>query len=305
MSKKSENQLRLEQFLAYARVERGLAANSLASYKSDLGQFFIFLQEMGISEPSAVTHAHIVGFCEKKTKEQISARSLHRALSAIRRYFLFLRKEKLIEQNPAEDIELPRMEERLPKTMAIADIDKLIDLPEKNSPRGVRDSALIAMLYATGLRASEIIKLKISDIDLSHGFLRTLGKGSKERLIPINESTQKIINFYITNARERLLNNHESIYLFIRKNGLALSRQSLWKIIKKYAQLAGLKTDISPHQLRHSFATHLLEGGINLRALQILLGHSDLATTEIYLSVDKSRLISLYEKHHPRSKLST
>ncbi len=291
----------LEQFLAYLKVERALAENTIVSYSSDLRLFFTFLADQ-IQKVEQINKEHISRFCEDRFKNQTSAKSLHRNLCSLRRFFRFLQKEKRITINPASEIFLPKVEKTLPKFAKKEQIDSLILKPSTNSIRGMRDAAIIAMLYATGLRVSELIKLKLFDIDWSRGFLKTLGKGKKERVVPLNEKALGIVANYFSHARPKLLNEKASDLVFIRKDGKALSRQSVWKIIKKYAALSGIN-DFSPHKLRHSFATHLLEGGINLRALQLMLGHSDLATTEIYMHVDKRRLMELYDKHHPRSQL--
>lgn len=301
---KSDLLQNLEQFLAYLKVERGLSLNTLSAYKSDLRAFFAYLQEQNIKQAQAVTREHISTYCMLRHQENISATSLHRSLCSIRRYFWFLRKENKLVMSPAESIELPRVERKLPKATPIKSIDELMSKPNKNSARGLRDAAIISVLYATGLRVSELIKLELADLDLNHGYLRSMGKGQKERVIPLNERALNLLCAYLETGRGRFLNNKPSSWVFIRKHGLALSRISVWKIIKKYAILAGISTDLSPHKLRHSFATHLLEGGINLRALQLLLGHSDLATTEIYMSVDRQRLILLYDQHHPRAGLN-
>jgi len=293
----------LEQFLAYLQVEKGLAANTLSAYSSDLRVFFTYLKKLYISEPKQVTPEHIRAFCIQRYEEQISATSLHRGLCAIRRYFWFLRKENKLSISPVESIELPKVERRLPLATPLISIDKLVARPNQNSARGLRDAAIISLLYATGLRVSELIKIELHDLDLNHGYIKSMGKGQKERVVPLNERALGLVCAYLDIGRRRLLNNKASSWLFIRKNGLALSRISVWKIIKKYALLAGLGAELSPHKLRHSFATHLLEGGINLRALQLLLGHSDLATTEIYMSVDRQRLLLLYDQHHPRAGL--
>ncbi|MCA9509032.1 MAG: site-specific tyrosine recombinase XerD [Myxococcales bacterium] len=293
----------LEQFLSYSKVERALSYNTIISYSRDLRFFFNFLNQQGVHTVQEVMRDHITQFCAERTKLDISAKSLHRALCALRRFFLFLRKEGKIVDNPAQDIYLPKVESTLPHTVSVKNIDSILAQPNNFSSRGQRDAAIIGVLYATGLRVSELISLKLSDIDVDLGFLRIIGKGQKERLVPLNEKALSLLEAYLGDARVRLLGQRQSELLFIRKHGLGLSRQSVWKIIKKYAQLAGLGNDLSPHQLRHSFATHLLEGGINLRALQLLLGHADLATTEIYTHVDKKHLTALYDKHHPRSKL--
>jgi integrase/recombinase XerD len=292
----------LEQFLAYLEVEKGLAKNTLLSYCSDLKFFIEFLQKLDILSPTAIEHSHISKWCEYRSKENISFSSIHRSVCAIRRFLKFLLKERYINFNPAESVLLPKKPLRLPKSINTSQIDSMLKAPDQNKTRGLRDAALLTLLYASGLRVSELAFLNIEDIDFNRGFLKTIGKGQKERVVPLNEYCLNLLNSYINNARIKLLNNNNSQYLFIRKNGLVLSRQSIWKIIKHYAALSGL-TNVSPHQLRHSFATHLLEGGVNLRALQMMLGHADLATTEIYMHVDKQRLINIYEKYHPRSKI--
>lgn len=293
----------LEQFLAYLRVERGLSQNTLLSYSSDIRHFFSFMATLNILQAQAITREHVSKYCQERGENHISATSLHRNLSALRRFFKFLRKENKIHIDPTVDIDLPKVEKRLPKYANISEIDALLKMPN-DSIRGARDAAIIAVLYASGLRVSELVTLSVFDVDLMSSFLKTLGKGKKERLVPLNEKAASLIAHYLQISRPKLLDNASSDILFIRKNGIALSRQSVWKIIKKYARLSGMKGDFSPHQLRHSFATHLLEGGINLRALQLMLGHSDLATTEIYMHVDKTRLAALYDEHHPRSHIS-
>ncbi len=301
----TDNQLKqyLEQFLAYSRVERGLSANTILSYSSDLRIFFDYVMSSGLNRAEQLNREHIAQFCQLRSYAGISAKSLHRELVALRRFFLFLRKEGKINVSPADDISLPKVPSSLPKAAPLAEIDDLIAKTSKTSTRGQRDAAMIAILYGAGLRVSELVKLQLDDIDFNRGYLRTVGKGNKERVVPLNEKAMAMLAQYLGDARLSLLGSKSSCWVFIRKHGLIMSRQSVWKIIKKYAQLAGLGSQLSPHQLRHSFATHLLEGGINLRALQMLLGHADLATTEIYMHVDKKRLISLYEKHHPRSGL--
>lgn len=290
----------LELFLAYIQVELGSSANTIAAYSSDLRIFFAHLEKNGVLYAEELKREHLLDFLEKRASAGISAKSMHRVMCSIRRYFRFLRKEQIIPNNPIADIELPRVEMRLPKTVAIKEIDSLLSKPNIERERGLRDAAIIAMLYGAGLRVSELSGLKLADLDLARGYLKILGKGQKERVVPLNEKALTIVEAYLLYGRPLLLNDQASMLVFIRKGGKHLSRVSIWKIIKKYAQLAGL-SDLSPHKLRHSFATHLLEGGINLRALQLLMGHEELATTEIYMSVDKKRLMLLYEKCHPRA----
>lgn len=292
----------LEQFLAYSKVEKGLSLNTLLAYSSDLRHFFAFLAEQQILLVARVKRENIIAFIEYRAHENISAKSAHRSMCALRRFFFFARKEGFIAASPAADIDLPRVEKRLPKAVKLQDIDEMITKPKRHNARGLRDAAIIGVLYGAGLRVSELASIKLSELDLMRGFIKTLGKGQKERVVPLNERALALIAAYLEQGRPGLLGPGTSPLVFIRKGGLSISRISIWKIIKKYAQLAGI-LDLSPHGLRHSFATHLLEGGINLRALQLLLGHSDLATTEIYMSVDKKRLMLLYEKYHPRAQL--
>jgi integrase/recombinase XerD len=293
----------LEQFLAYLRVEKGLSPNTISAYSTDLRIFFNYCEKHTIE--NNIEREHISAFCAYRALENISAKSLHRSLCALRRYFLFLRKENIIANNPAQDIDLPKIERKLPHAPSLESIDKLIAKPLASSARGMRDAAIIAVLYAAGLRVSELINLTLSDLDLLRGYVKSLGKGNKERLVPLNNHALALLSSYLEDGRPRFLQNTSSSLIFIRNKGLSLSRQSVWKIIKKYAALAGLDMNLSPHQLRHSFATHLLEGGMNLRALQLLLGHSDLATTEIYMSVDRQRLLLLYDQYHPRAGLES
>lgn len=293
----------LDQFLAYIRIERGLSDNTVLSYHSDLSQLFAVLDEHDVKNIAQLEHHHVSSFCEKLAEKKLSAKTVHRKICAIRRFFRFLRKENKINFDPVAEIDLPQVEKRLPHFASVDDIDKLISAPAKANARGLRDVAIISLLYAAGLRVSELVSLKVYDLDLMRGFLKTLGKGKKERVVPINERAQAILVRYIDEARPQLLYHQESDLVFMRKHGLALSRQSVWKIIKKYARLAGIKGDLSPHQLRHSFATHLLEGGVNLRALQLMLGHAELSTTQIYMHVDQKRLKALYDQFHPRSQV--
>lgn len=292
--------INLKHFLAYLRAEKGLALNTALSYESDIKQFINHLSNIKIDHCAQINKDHITNFCAEQTKAKISAKSLYRKLCALRRFFSFLVKEKIITINPCLNLVLPKVEKKLPKYALVNDIEEMIKAPSPDNDRGLRDGLIITMLYATGLRVSELINLKINDVDINRGFLTTLGKGSKERVVPLHERAIILFKAYIDGPRVNLLADSKSDLVFIRKGGQILSRQSIWKIIKKYALLAGIK-DLSPHQLRHSFATHLLEGGINLRALQILLGHKDLATTEIYTHVNKKRLIEIYDRYHPRS----
>jgi integrase/recombinase XerD len=298
-----KNLMWLRQFLAFMQVEKGLSENTVQAYESDLKHFFAHLKACEVNLADTRPE-HLAGYCEERTKDGISAKSLHRSLSALRRFYVFLQSEKGILQNPTNDIELPKVEKRLPHVVGLAAIDDMLASPNQNKIRGQRDAAIIATFYATGLRVSELINLTTHDVNLEHGYLKSKGKGGKERIVPIHQKCSDLLASYVAGCRQELLGPQMSDYFFIVRGGRPLTRQAVWKLVKKYAALAGLKADFSPHKLRHSFATHLLEGGLNLRALQVLLGHADLATTEIYTHVDKTRLIKMYEETHPRAGLN-
>lgn len=299
----NECEFLLNQFCTHLKVEKGLAKNTVISYAYDLKTFFNFLKEKGIENLTDITKEHLTHYLKERSKENISASSTHRLVCSLRSFFKFLVKEQKIMANPAKSLLLPKKEARLPKTIMVSSVDKMLNLQGENTTKGLRDTCLIALLYGSGLRVSEAVSLKLEDINFERGFLALTGKGEKQRVVPLNEKCLELLNNYIKEARPLFLKGACSDLLFVRAKGQALSRQSMWKIIKQAAVKAGLDKDLSPHKLRHSFATHLLEGGINLRALQMLLGHSDLSTTEIYTHVDKKRLFTIYEQFHPRSKL--
>ena len=286
-------------YLDYLDVEKGLARNSIESYRRDLRHFGHFLQERSI-ETDQVDRLIIVRYFQTLRNSGIAARSVARALAAIRGFYRFLVTERHLERDPTENIENPKLWSNLPKTLQPEDVEALLAAPDRATEIGLRDHAMLELLYATGLRVSELVSVKIEDLVLDAGFLRTIGKGSKERIVPFGERAGSAIVDYLENARPRF-ERRSSPYLFLTNRGKPPSRQSVWQRIVKYAREAGIRTRISPHMLRHSFATHLLENGADLRSVQMMLGHSDISTTQIYTHISKARLQRIYEQFHPRA----
>lgn len=286
-------------FIDYLTVEKGLAANSIKAYRADLSHFGRFLKHQEL-ELERVERLHLVRYFQSLRDAGISSRSVARALAAIRGMFRFLVAEKHLKTEPTENVENPKLWTSLPKSMAEVDVDALLAAPDCSTTLGLRDKAMIELLYATGLRVSELIRVKIEDLVLDAGFLRTIGKGSKERLVPFGDSARDAILRYLEVGRPSLVKHFDST-LFLTNRGRGMSRQMMWMNIVRYARAAGLPGAISPHMLRHSFATHLLEHGADLRSVQMMLGHSDISTTQIYTHVSRARLQRIYETYHPRA----
>lgn len=286
-------------YLDYLTVEKGLAKNSLSSYATDLRKFGLYLAENKI-EIDAADRLHIVRYFQKLRGAGISARSLARALAAIRGMFRFLVAERHLTKDPTENLENPKIWTTLPKSIQPDEVEALLRAPDTSTIDGLRDRAMLELLYATGLRVSELIRVRIDDVVMDAGFLRTMGKGSKERIVPFGDAARDAILSYIEKGRS----DHDRFgdpHLFLSRRGRPMSRQSFWMKIVKYARQAGIRAHISPHVLRHSFATHLLENGADLRSVQLMLGHSDISTTQIYTHVSRARLQKLYDQYHPRA----
>lgn len=286
-------------YLDYLIVERGLAQNSVSSYATDLRRFGDDLEESGTELEQVDRHLLVRHFQALRTSG-ISARSVARALAAIRGIFRFLVGEKHLTADPTENVENPRLWSTLPKALAAPDVEALLAAPDVSTPIGLRDKAMLELLYATGLRVSELAAVKISDLELDVGIIRTFGKGSKERIVPFGDPARDAIIRYMEQGRPAS-DHHADPALFLSNRGRKLSRQSVWLRIGHYARACGLRQRISPHMLRHSFATHLLENGADLRSVQMMLGHSDISTTQIYTHVTRARLQKLYETYHPRA----
>jgi len=286
-------------FLDYLAVEKGLAKNSLSAYQSDLKHFGYWLADQK-RHLEDVQRIQIIRYFQALRSAGISARSVARALAAIRGLFRFLVAEKHLKHDPTENIESPKLWTTLPKSLPPEDVEALLRAPDRKTSDGLRDAAMLELLYATGLRVSELIHVKIEDLVMDAGFLRTIGKGSKERIVPFGDSAKDTIVAYIEHGR-RDFDKHADPHLFLSNRGRPMSRQAFWMKIVRYARQAGIAGHISPHVLRHSFATHLLENGADLRSVQMMLGHTDISTTQIYTHVSRARLQKMYEQFHPRA----
>lgn len=289
----------LDQFYQHLSVERGLAPLTVAAYAGDLQDFWVFLEARNRSAWTAVNLDDLRDYLAALEARGLSARSRARRLSSLRQFFRFLQREEQLTANPAELLDSPRLPQSLPKVLPEAEVEALLNAPDPATPGGQRDAALLEVLYATGLRVSELVGLTLKQLDLRRGVVRPLGKGSKERVVPMVAPAVEKLQLYLAQGRPVLLKGKESPYLFINHRGGPLSRQGFWKLLKQYALKAGVR-QLSPHTLRHSFATHLLSRGANLKVLQMLLGHASLTTTQIYTHLDAARLREVHQKAHPR-----
>ncbi len=292
----------VDSFLSWARVERGLADNSIEAYGRDLGSFAAFLGKHGVEDVEDVRNTHALQHLMEMSKQKLAVRSQARHLVAIRQLFKFLVKERVLKEDPVAEIELPRPTRTLPTFLDVDEVGRLLAAPDASTPRGLRDRAMLEVLYATGLRVSELVGLPHDGVDLERCFIMVRGKGNKERVVPFGEVAADAMRAYLDRARETFANGRVSPALFLRAGGEPMTRQGFWKLLKGYARDAGITKPISPHKLRHSFATHLVENGADLRAVQAMLGHADLSTTEIYTHVNRERLRRIYGAHHPRAR---
>jgi len=290
----------IEAFLNYISVERGLAKNTILSYKEDLGFYTKYLNGRNIDSISRSSKNDIMDFMLAQKEQGLSANSISRRLAAIKAFYRFLVRERILKSDPTSLMEAPKLWKRVPETLSLNEIERLIAQPDIRNKRGIRDKAILEIMYATGMRASEVVSLKLENVNLDIGFVRCIGKGNKERIIPLGKKAKAAIELYLHKSRPSFARKKEADVLFLSRLGKRISRQSLWKIIKKYARLAGIKKEIRPHILRHSFATHLLEHGADLRSVQEMLGHSDISTTQIYTHVNKDRLKAIHRMFHPR-----
>jgi len=289
-------QEQIKDFLDFIKVERGYSDNTVKSYQRDLSQFVKFAKA---ANPKEVDREKIKSYLEHLSGE-FAVSSIERKLACLKSFFHYLLREGKISKDPTGDFKLPKKAKRLPKALSISETIKLISAPRGNDYFSLRDTAILEMLYATGMRASEAIGLNVSDINQSVSFVKCFGKGSKERIVPINKTTLKAVKEYLEKGRPKFPQKDKEA-LFLDKNGKRLTRQGLWEMVKKYVKKTGVKEQTSPHTLRHSFATHLLEKGADLRSVQEMLGHADISTTQIYTSVSRERLKRIYLKAHPRA----
>ena len=296
--------LAIQQFLDHLRVERELSVATLDAYGHDLAALVGFLAGRGIDDVCAVRPVDVLDYLAALTSEKLSARSQARTLVAQRQFFKFLRRERICETNPTEEIDLPHFGRKLPVFLSLDEVDRLLAAPGQSSPRGMRDSAMLETLYASGLRVSELVKLRLGDINLEAGYLVAFGKGKKQRIVPLGETAIAMLRSYLETARQQFLKIGfcpSDDAMFLTRLGRPMTRQAFWKILGAHARAAGITKAISPHKLRHSFATHLVERGADLRSVQAMLGHADIGTTEIYTHMSRAHLRNVYDKFHPRA----
>lgn len=286
-------------FLEYLSVEKGLSVNTVKSYSRDLDKLFLFFRKEKIPWMNA-KESDLVKFIHHMSRSGLSARSLARLISSLKSFFRFLILDGFLRKNPSVNLTSPKSWFSLPKFLSVKEVEALLGQPDEKEARGIRDKAMLELLYATGLRVSELVSLRLSDLNLEDGFLFCRGKGGKERIVPMGSAAKNAINRYLAESRSGFL-LRDSDFVFLTYRGQPFTRQGFWKVLKKYATRAKLEEKISPHVLRHSFATHLLERGADLRSVQLMLGHSQITTTQIYTHVSRRQLRNMYEKYHPRA----
>jgi len=287
-------------YINYIKLEKGLADNTIVSYGRDLRKLQIHLEKRGIPLKET-SHQVILDFLESLYTEGLDSRSIARVLVSVRDFFEFLVFENLLLENPCQKIESPKVWKSLPKVLSLEEVDLLLARPDTEKDLGIRDKAMLEVLYATGLRVSELISLTLEHLSLEMGYLNCVGKGSKVRVVPLGRSALQSLEVYLKSARTRLLRNRVSSVVFVNRKGEKLTRQGFWKIIRGYGRKAGIRIELKPHLLRHSFATHLLQRGADLRSVQMMLGHADISTTQIYTHILTERLKDIYRQHHPRA----
>jgi len=289
----------VELFLDYLSVERGLSKNTILAYRSDLKDYTGFLEAVAKKNVSASSREDIRDFMLHQKDKGLSVNSISRALAALRMFYRFLAREKLIKSDVSSYIDSPKLWKKIPDVLSLDEVERLIEAPDLNTPQGTRDRAILEVMYATGMRVSEVAGLRVTDLNADVGFVRCLGKGKKERIVPLGTKAVAAVVRYLEKIRPRLAKAGVQ-ELFLNRSGRRISRVSLWKLIKGYARKARIKKPIRPHILRHSFATHLLERGADLRSVQEMLGHANISTTQIYTHINKDRLRSIHKMYHPR-----
>ncbi len=290
----------IDRYLHHLVVEKGLSRNTIEAYAGDLKGFSDFLGAKAGLDPRVVSPEMSINYFKSLRSQGLSSRSLARNVSALKGFYKFLLQEGVLEENPLRHLRTPRIIPKLPEVLNREDIERLIEQPKTGHPAGIRDRAMLELLYATGLRVSELVHLSLNDVNLEVGYLRTKGKGMKERIVPIGKAAIEALKDYLRGPRHNPALKSSLPTLFLGRGGRGITRQGFWKLLRKYASAAGIPKRITPHTLRHSFATHLLEGGADLRSLQSMLGHADIATTQIYTHVSRDHLKRLHQKYHPR-----
>ena len=292
----------IDSFLSMASVEKGLAKNTIEAYSRDLNRLADFLIRQGIGSWRKVESIHLRSYLASLKSVGLSPRSVARHVVTLRRLYRFLETEGLVNESPVPRLLYSAQTRKLPQTLSVADVRTLLNQPDDNEMLGARDQAMLELLYASGLRVSELITLRTQQVNFQGNYLTVKGKGAKVRAVPFGQWARQKLSRYLDDVRPRLLKGKSSSYLFVNRGGQGLTRQGFWKLIRRYALLAGIDKRVTPHTLRHSFATHLLEGGADLRAVQTMLGHADISTTQIYTHVDGARLKAVHQKFHPRER---
>ena len=290
-------------FLTHVRVEKGLSVNTISAYRRDLVKFDEFGKKRKLTLES-VSRDDLVDFLASLYRQKLESRTVARHLVTLRNFFRFAQVQGLRAEDPSLNLESPKIRKSLPGYLKLEEVEKLLAQPDEKTPMGLRDRAMLEVLYSTGLRVSELISLRVMDLDRSAGFVRCIGKGDKERIVPIGKKALALVDRYLRDARPKLVSKGKQVSgtsLFINRRGGNLSRVGVWKILSGYGRRAGMRVALTPHMLRHSFATHLLERGADLRSVQLMLGHSDISTTQIYTHVVEERLKQIYKAHHPRA----
>ena len=293
----------ISSFMMHVRVEKGLSANTISAYRRDLQKFDGFARKRKLTLES-VGRNHLVDFLAGLYRQKLESRTVARQLVTLRNFFRFAQVQDLIPEDPSINLESPKIRRHLPGYLRLEEVERLLEQPDSSTPMGLRDKAMLEVLYSTGLRVSELIGLGVSDLDSKVGCVRCIGKGDKERIVPVGKKALSTVDKYLRDGRPQLLRNARASAgpaLFVNRRGAALSRVGVWKILSAYGRRAGLRVALTPHMLRHSFATHLLEGGADLRSVQLMLGHADISTTQIYTHVVEERLKQVYKAHHPRA----
>lgn len=292
----------LDSFITYLTVNKGLSRNTLESYSRDVSFFIQFLKTRKVKTPGKVTASNVADYLTYLRKKKLSIKTINRHIVSNRQFFRYLLTEEIITDDPFANVNTPKLNKAIPDVLSIEQVEELLEVPVKENTReSPRDSAMFEVLYSTGVRVTELVSIELNKLNMDHGYVIVLGKGSKERIVPLGKAAIGKLKYYLSDCRENLLKGKNSKYLFVTRRGTRMTRQGFWKIIKGCALKAGINKKITPHILRHSFATHLLERGADLRVIQLMLGHSDISTTQIYTQVQKERLKKIHKKYHPRS----
>ncbi|MGX7013667.1 site-specific tyrosine recombinase XerD [Vagococcus silagei] len=292
-----------EEYLHYLKIERGLSENTILSYRRDLTSYLLFLEKANVTSWDDISRYFILDFLEQMKQDNKSSATIIRMISSLRRFHQFLRQERYAEADPMQHIDTPKKQQHLPQTLSVEEVERIIEAPDTTTILGIRDRTILEVMYATGLRVSELINLKLDNLHLSLGLLQTVGKGDKERIVPLGDTAISWVEQYLDEVRPSLVlkANEDQGYLFLNYQGTGFSRQGIWKNLKVYVVEAGITKEVTPHTLRHSFATHLLENGADLRVVQELLGHADISTTQIYTHISKKRMTDVYKQYFPRA----